>query len=388
MISRWISKNYGNVPCESVYTLPKPGTKFLMYSCTKEHKLCYEGDRERKGNSHREDNSSRSSWKGFALIAVKGPCLQRYDPLSPGNPEPCKWIINLLASPQILFYHISRYLYQVVQNGSLTMSGSKYKTGFAFVLISLFSIQAFSQQINYGDSLNNNIPPQLKLKPILHYSVGSTFIAVPHSGSFIGFTATPELSIPLSPKLSVDGGIIAGRYYSNPGNIYPEGTVNGAFSTLSVYGSASYHFNSQLTLYGAGIRQLAGPSQYNLLPKSSYTIGSTYNFGSFSIGVAVHMSNWNSNFSPFPVNGSQGLYSPFGQRYGAYGPFIHWQKRVVSAFRPLLNCSGSHVILLSWPFSLEPEINACNWLLTAALLLTKVFPFFLTTLLWIKRRNL
>ena len=85
----------------------------------------------------------------------------------------------------------------------------------------------------------------------------------------------------------------------------------GTFNELSVYGSATYHFNSQLTLYGSGIKQLAGTSPFNILPKRSYTIGSTYNFGNFSIGLAVRMSKWDNNFSPFPINGSQGFYSPY-----------------------------------------------------------------------------
>jgi hypothetical protein len=121
--------------------------------------------------------------------------------------------------------------------------------------------------------------------------------------------------------LSVDGGIIAGRYYSSLWNSDPEGAMHGAFNGISVYGSASYHFNSQLTLYGTGIRQLAGTSPFYLLPKSSYSIGSTYNFGSFSIGVALQVSRWDNSFSTFPINGSQGFYFPYEQRPGLLAPF-------------------------------------------------------------------
>jgi hypothetical protein len=95
----------------------------------------------------------------------------------------------------------------------------------------------------------------------------------------------------------------------------------GAFNELSIYGSASYHFNSQLTLYGTGIKQLAGTSPFYFLPKSSYTIGSTYNFGNFSLGVALQVSKWNSSFSPIQINGSQGFYSPYEQRPGSLAPF-------------------------------------------------------------------
>ena len=194
------------------------------------------------------------------------------------------------------------------------MSGYKCNISLIIVLVSLFPIQAYSQQINDRDSLVEYNSQKTNLKPRLYYSVGSTFMIVPHLGTVTGFTLSPVLSIPLSPKLSVDGGIIAGRYYSTLWNFNPEGTINGAINELSVYGSASYHFNSQLTVYGAGIKQLTGTSPINFLPKSSYAIGSTYNFGNFSIGVTLQMSKWNGILSPSPFNGSQGFYSPYEQR--------------------------------------------------------------------------
>jgi hypothetical protein len=201
------------------------------------------------------------------------------------------------------------------------MSGCKCNISLIVVLVSLFSIQAFSQQINYRDSLAEYNSPKVNLKPRLYYSVGSTFIIVPHLGTVTGFTLSPFLSIPLSPKLSVDGGIIAGRFYSALWNFNPEGAINGAFNELSVYGSASYHINSQLTVYGTGIKQLTGTSPFYFLPKSSYAIGSTYNFGSFSIGVTLQRSKWNDILSPLPFNVSQGFYSPYEQRQGTLTTF-------------------------------------------------------------------
>jgi len=193
------------------------------------------------------------------------------------------------------------------------MSGCKCNISLIIVLVSLFSIQAFSQQINYGDSLVESNSQKVNLKPRLNYSVGTNFLFVPHVGTVSGFTFSPSISIPLSPKWSVDGGIIAGRFYSTLQNINPEGAINGAFNDLSIYGSASYHINSQLTVYGTGIKQLTGTSPFYVLPKSSYAIGSTYNFGNFSIGVGIHMSKWNNNVNLLPFNGSQGFYSPYEQ---------------------------------------------------------------------------
>jgi hypothetical protein len=196
------------------------------------------------------------------------------------------------------------------------MTGYKCNICSIVFLVSIITNQAISQQINYSDSLKKDNSQTANLKPRMVYSLGSTFLYVPHLGSVTGFTFSPSLSVPLTPKLSVNGGFIAGRLYSTLFNSNPEGAEFGAFNQISVYGSASYHVNSQLTLYGMGIKQLAGNSPLFSLPKSSYTIGSVYNFGSFSIGVSLQMSKWNNNFSPLPINGSRGFYSPFEQRPG------------------------------------------------------------------------
>ncbi len=175
--------------------------------------------------------------------------------------------------------------------------------------------------MNYGDSLTEYNSLKGNLKPKLNFSLGSTYLIVPHFGTVNGFTLSPSISVPLSPKLSVEGGIIAGRYYSPSMNFNSEGMINGAFNTLSVYGSASYHINSQLTVYGARIRQLTGTTPFSYLPKSSYAIGSTYKLRNASIGITLQMSKWNDNLTPFPFRGSQGFYSPFEQRPGTMGIF-------------------------------------------------------------------
>jgi hypothetical protein len=201
------------------------------------------------------------------------------------------------------------------------MSGNKCNISLMIVLVSLLSSEVFSQQIIYRDSIAGNNVQKVNLKPKLSYSVGSTFLIVPHLGSVAGITVSPFLSIPLSPRLSVDGGIIAGHFYSGLGNSNSESALNGTFNELSVYGSASYHINSQLTVYGAGIKQLTTTSPFNFLPKSSFTFGSSYNFGNFSIGVSMQMSKWNGVLSPFPLNGSQGFNSPYDLRPGTLNIF-------------------------------------------------------------------
>jgi hypothetical protein len=182
-------------------------------------------------------------------------------------------------------------------------------------LVSLFTVPAFSQQMNIGSSLVEDNSKTVILKPRLNYTIGSNFMIVPHLGSVSAVTLSPSLSVPLSPKLSVDGGIIAGSYYSSPWKSSNEGLAYGSFTGLSVYGSASYHINPQLTLYGSAIKQLAGTSPFNVLPKTSYSLGSSYDFGNIKIGVSFRMSEWDNNYIPFPINGSQGFYTPYERNW-------------------------------------------------------------------------
>jgi hypothetical protein len=194
------------------------------------------------------------------------------------------------------------------------MSKYRSKISLIIILVSLFSLQAFSQQ---RDSLALQSSQKIVFKPQLHYSLGSSYMFIPHVGSVTGVTIAPFLSVPVSPKWSLEGGIIAGHYYSSLGSNH-ELKLNGAFNEVSIFGSASYHVNSKLTLYGAGIKHVTTDSPFNMLPKSSYIIGSNYNFGNFSVGLSVQMSKWNDNISPF--DGSQGFYSPY-ERTATFLPF-------------------------------------------------------------------
>lgn len=190
------------------------------------------------------------------------------------------------------------------------MSGFKVKIFLLVVLSSLFSSQVFPQQINYGDSIPR-YTPKAGFKPEFHYSIGSSFMFIPKVGSVTGVTLSPSLSIPVSPKLSLDGGIIAGRFYSTLSDFNREVAINRTFNEISLFGSATYHLSPQLSIYGIGIKQLTSTSPYNILPKSSYSIGSSYNFGHFSVGVTVQMSKWDNITTPMPFTRSQGYFLPY-----------------------------------------------------------------------------
>jgi hypothetical protein len=193
------------------------------------------------------------------------------------------------------------------------MPGSKCNISLIIVLVSLFPFQAYSQQKNIGTGLAEDNPAQVLFKPRLHYSIGSSFAVAPHLGSVSSITFAPAFSMPISQKLSVEGGIIGSYFYSAPLKSDNPGFPDGSFTGLSVYGSASYQFTPQLTIYGSALKQLAGTSSFYSIPKINYTIGSAYNFGDFSIGVSFQMSKWDNIYSPFPVNSSRGFYSPFEQ---------------------------------------------------------------------------
>jgi hypothetical protein len=201
------------------------------------------------------------------------------------------------------------------------MSGYKFNISLIIVLVSLFSFQAFSQKINNSDSLAEYNSSRIILKPALHYSVGSTFTVIPHLGSVTGFTISPSLSVALSPKLSFEGGIIAGRFYSTFSDFNLEREISGSFSELDIYGTARYHVSSKLTLYGTGIKQLTSTSPFFSLPKSSYSIGSDYKFGNFSVGLSLHISKWNNNLSPMSLSDHQGFFPPFNQGSGPFTLF-------------------------------------------------------------------
>ncbi|HKK43249.1 MAG TPA: hypothetical protein VJ963_12620 [Bacteroidales bacterium] len=184
------------------------------------------------------------------------------------------------------------------------------------VLILLVSVPAISQQISYKDSLAENNTLKENPKPGINYSVGSSFMYIPHYGSVTGLVISPSISVPLSSKWSVSGGIIAERYYSTFGYHSSEGLTCRTFNNITLYGSASYHVSPKLTLYGIGTKRLTNNSPFYPMPKSSYAIGSRYNFGDFSIGLTLHVSKWNDTFSPVPFNSSRGFYSPYGQGPG------------------------------------------------------------------------
>lgn len=191
------------------------------------------------------------------------------------------------------------------------MNSNRFISIFIIFLSSLVSLSAFCQQTESADSLEIFNSIHIKTKPRLHYSAGSSFTYILRYGSISGLNISSFLSYPVSPKISVEAGLIAGRYYSTLKNIFPESGINNSFNTLSVYGSASYQLNQRLTFYGTGIRQLAGSLPLYNLPAGSLTFGSTLTFGNFSVGAAIQMSDWNNYYSSSPFGGNHNYFPSY-----------------------------------------------------------------------------
>jgi hypothetical protein len=192
------------------------------------------------------------------------------------------------------------------------MTGKKGNKVFIVLLVALFSARAFSQQLTPGDSILPSVSGEALLKARLSYSVGSSYIYIPHMGTVTGFTVAPSVSLPLSPKLRLEGGIIAGRFYPSFRGLSPEGLSGYAFNSVSLYASAIYQVSPQLIIYGSGVKQVSGGYQFTMLPKSSYSLGSRYNFGGFSVGVTVQVSDRINYPGTLPFNSPRGLTSPYG----------------------------------------------------------------------------
>ncbi len=175
----------------------------------------------------------------------------------------------------------------------------------------LIPIHCFAQVVESTESEDINGLSVNESKPKLHYSVNSNFLYIPGFGSISGISFSPHLRFPVTPKLSVEGGIVVGRYIPVIRNFSSEAGSNLAFNDLSIYGSANYQLNKRLSIYGSGVRQLSGNNPFYNQNFNRITFGSTLNFGNFSIGAAIQMTDWNNNFTPYPYRGEQNFFPGF-----------------------------------------------------------------------------
>jgi len=160
------------------------------------------------------------------------------------------------------------------------------------------------------------VPGVRPLKPLWNLNVGTNMMFVPHTGTFSGFSVTPVMTLPLSARLSVYGGASFMRLYTPAGITDGPGMKNAA-GVVSLFGSASYKLNRNITLYGTGIKTLGNPmifTPFSPYLSDSFTLGSEFRLGNhITLGASVRMSGQPYDYvSPFnQFNGFNRLPGPF-----------------------------------------------------------------------------
>jgi len=150
------------------------------------------------------------------------------------------------------------------------------------------------------------------------FSVGTSYSYMKGYGSGMMFYTAPSYTLSLSDRWSLHGGIMASHYqglnYTGAG----ENLLPGTFSSLAIFGAASYRASDRLTFHGAGVKQLiTAPGTLVLgYPADNLSLGASYRIGdNLTIGASVHMQNGNGYYSsPYysPYYGNPFFPSPIG----------------------------------------------------------------------------
>jgi hypothetical protein len=177
-----------------------------------------------------------------------------------------------------------------------------------FITFSVFPEMIFSQDNILPDNLITK-SVVVRKKPEFHYSVGSNFMFMPRFGSVSGVDFRPVLVYPVSQKLSVEAGLIAGHYFTSFKNSLLDQAIGGGYYSLSMFGSATYHVSPALSFYGTGIKQLAGTNPMLNMYGNSFSIGSTLKLGNITLGAEFHVRD-QYDFNPYPRFGGSHSYFP------------------------------------------------------------------------------
>lgn len=175
----------------------------------------------------------------------------------------------------------------------------------------------FIPAILFAQDVEKISSPQLiKLyKPQYHFNVGSSYSYFPSLGSGMNMFASPSVSIPLSRRVFVEGGIIASSSIIPGLSPFEINHTVRNFNSLAIYGSTLFQVTPKLTVYGTGIRQLMNtklPFPYSPMNQNSFSIGSTLKLSNnISIGASINMSDNYNFYSPFPYRNAGISNSPF-----------------------------------------------------------------------------
>lgn len=174
------------------------------------------------------------------------------------------------------------------------------------------------------------------------FTLGTSFAHTRGFGLGATLYAAPFYTLPLNDRWSLHGGLVASHTagFPRPGGVgYPagmEGSGYGpdAYSTLSVFGAASYRLNDRLVLHGSGVKTLAAypespPLLMNPLTPAAMdhlSVGATYQLGrNITIGASFRMENrrgyhgldrhYGSPFHSAPFHTAPLRSTPFGSPY-------------------------------------------------------------------------
>ena len=186
-------------------------------------------------------------------------------------------------------------------------------------LVPLATGQEYQSDFDFSSEYDTLVIPQKNQRLSWNTNVGSSFMYSKAFGSASEFFAAPQVNYGITPKFAIHGGLMF-SYTSFFGQANSD--ENGysmpiAFPGMSLYGSASYQLNKNVTFYGTGIRHMSNfyskdvPAFMNK-PYNSYSFGSSIRLGNkVTIGASFHVNDRNKYNSPFlsPSNGA--YYSPF-----------------------------------------------------------------------------
>jgi hypothetical protein len=112
-------------------------------------------------------------------------------------------------------------------------------------------------------------------KPQYHFNFGSSYSYFPSFGGGMNMFASPSVTIPLSKRIFVDGGIIASTSLLPGLSSLELNNKVSNFKSLAIYGSTIYQVSPKLIVYGTGVKQLVNtklPYPYSSLNHNSFSL--------------------------------------------------------------------------------------------------------------------
>ncbi len=155
-------------------------------------------------------------------------------------------------------------------------------------------------------------------------SLGTSYIFMQGAGSALMLHAAPVLTLPVTDRWSLHGGVMAAHTVGPGPFAGQENYRQPVFSSLALFAAASYRMNERLVLHGTGYKQLLRAPVTPFTPPDHFSLGATYKLGDhITIGASVHMQQGSGDWftpggrlsAPYPG----GFFAPsYGN--GLYGP--------------------------------------------------------------------